>query len=261
MACIISLCCRIGSFYLHHFSRDGVEEWSDFPLFFSSIVSLWLGKWVSLDPVDASVIVLIQHLHVHKLPFPAAHSVKSKFVTSVGRLSSFMMFKRQFEQLRWWCIFCHRRHFLQCQQGFLGKHFEKLVQCDPRLNFLSQQPEILLETPYFELRGPPFGDLNESAEVLDSKAEDRPSVFALGDAASPSGGLSSSLNDEHQVFIGRTPESCSQETPSPSTGKTHLSVVKAIYLVWLKKYDLFFFPSWEERNMILKMENMDENSY
>ncbi|XP_043817581.1 uncharacterized protein LOC110626720 isoform X2 [Manihot esculenta] len=111
----------------------------------------------------------------------------------------------------------HRRHFLQCQQGFLGKHFEKLVQCDPRLNFLSQQPEILLETPYFELRGPPFGDLNESAEVLDSKAEDRPSVFALGDAASPSGGLSSSLNDEHQVFIGRTPESCSQETPSPST--------------------------------------------
>ncbi|PHT46028.1 hypothetical protein CQW23_15186 [Capsicum baccatum] len=28
----------------------------------------------------------------------------------------------------------------------LGKHFEKLVQCDPRLNFLSQQAEIKLES-------------------------------------------------------------------------------------------------------------------
>ncbi|PHT79508.1 hypothetical protein T459_17560 [Capsicum annuum] len=32
------------------------------------------------------------------------------------------------------------------QQGLLGKHFEKLVQCDPRLNFLSQQAEIKLES-------------------------------------------------------------------------------------------------------------------
>ncbi|XP_027061859.1 uncharacterized protein [Coffea arabica] len=29
-------------------------------------------------------------------------------------------------------------HFLQCPQGLLGKHFEKLIQCDPRLNFLSK---------------------------------------------------------------------------------------------------------------------------
>ncbi|KAF2323041.1 hypothetical protein GH714_032940 [Hevea brasiliensis] len=111
----------------------------------------------------------------------------------------------------------HRRHFLQCQQGFLSKHFEKLIQCDPRLNFLSQQPEILLETPYFEQRHCTFGDLNETTEVLDSKAEETRAVFALGDAASPSGVLSSSLNDEQQVFIGRTPESSSQETSSPST--------------------------------------------
>ncbi|KDP41944.1 hypothetical protein JCGZ_26962 [Jatropha curcas] len=111
----------------------------------------------------------------------------------------------------------YRRHFLQCQQGFLGKHFEKLVQCDPRLNFLSQQPEILLETPYFEQRLPPFGDLNESTEVLDLKAEERPAVFALGDPASPSAVLSSSLDDDRQVFLGRTPESTSQESPSPST--------------------------------------------
>ncbi|EEF49256.1 conserved hypothetical protein [Ricinus communis] len=109
----------------------------------------------------------------------------------------------------------HKQHFLQCQQGFLGKHFEKLIQCDPRLNFLSHQPKILLESPYFEQRLPQFGDLNESAEVLEPKAEERPAVFALGDAASPV--LSSSLSDEHQFFIGRTPESISRETPSPSS--------------------------------------------
>ncbi|CDP21216.1 unnamed protein product [Coffea canephora] len=32
----------------------------------------------------------------------------------------------------------HIPHFLSCPQGLLGKHFEKLIQCDPRLNFLSK---------------------------------------------------------------------------------------------------------------------------
>nr|KJB23596.1 hypothetical protein B456_004G106800 [Gossypium raimondii] len=31
----------------------------------------------------------------------------------------------------------HRQHFLQCPQGLLNKHFEKLVQCDMRLNCLT----------------------------------------------------------------------------------------------------------------------------
>ncbi|XP_010544349.1 PREDICTED: uncharacterized protein LOC104816994 [Tarenaya hassleriana] len=46
----------------------------------------------------------------------------------------------------------NRRHLLQCPRGLLGRHFEKLVQCDPRLHFLSQQPEIFVESPYFEPR-------------------------------------------------------------------------------------------------------------
>nr|CAD1840204.1 unnamed protein product [Ananas comosus var. bracteatus] len=46
----------------------------------------------------------------------------------------------------------HRRHFLQCPQGLLNKHFEKLIQCDPRLCLLSRQPDIILENPYFELK-------------------------------------------------------------------------------------------------------------
>ncbi|KAG0472305.1 hypothetical protein HPP92_016851 [Vanilla planifolia] len=37
-----------------------------------------------------------------------------------------------------------------CHQGLLNKHFEKLIQCDPRLKSLSQQSEITVETSCFE---------------------------------------------------------------------------------------------------------------
>jgi hypothetical protein len=39
---------------------------------------------------------------------------------------------------------------LECQQGFMSRHFEKLVHCDPRLYALSQQPMISLDNPFFE---------------------------------------------------------------------------------------------------------------
>ncbi|KAG6529859.1 hypothetical protein ZIOFF_012074 [Zingiber officinale] len=46
------------------------------------------------------------------------------------------------------CI--HRRHLLQCPQTSLSKNFEKLIDCDPHLKQLSQQPDIILESPYFD---------------------------------------------------------------------------------------------------------------
>ncbi|XP_042415546.1 uncharacterized protein LOC122004776 [Zingiber officinale] len=46
------------------------------------------------------------------------------------------------------CI--HRRHLLQCHQTSLSKNFEKLINCDPHLKLLSQQPDIILESPYFD---------------------------------------------------------------------------------------------------------------
>ncbi|KAG5523218.1 hypothetical protein RHGRI_035139 [Rhododendron griersonianum] len=110
----------------------------------------------------------------------------------------------------------NRRHFLQCPQGLLGKHFEKLVQCDPRLYFLSQQAEIVLETPYFEPRTSVFDDSNESNHEFDSNSGEGQTFFELGDAASPSGGQSSSLKIE-QDLVGRHPEQFSCDTPSPSS--------------------------------------------
>ncbi|KAF8052527.1 hypothetical protein N665_1549s0014 [Sinapis alba] len=96
----------------------------------------------------------------------------------------------------------YRQHFLQCAQGIMNKHFEKLVQCDHRLFHLSREPEIKMDSPYFDARpsifedpseskGDPYGNLNLST---------CPSI------ASPVGAQSSS---EHMYL--------SHEAPSPSS--------------------------------------------
>lgn len=107
--------------------------------------------------------------------------------------------------------FC-RRHYLQCPQGLLGKHFEKLIQCDPRLNFVSQQAEVELESPYFEPRTSVFDEPNETNEY-DLSREARPGIFDLHRTASPSSSSRSELLDP----AGR-PAEFSREAPSPSSG-------------------------------------------
>ncbi|KAK1407118.1 hypothetical protein QVD17_38729 [Tagetes erecta] len=110
----------------------------------------------------------------------------------------------------------HRRHFLQCPQGLLGKHFEKLIQCDPRLNFLSQQPEIELESPYFEPRKSVFEEPSASNEYdLTREGRSGPTIFDVHTTASPSGGQSSSRSELHEPS-GR-PAEFSRDTPSPSS--------------------------------------------
>ncbi|KAJ4954031.1 hypothetical protein NE237_030863 [Protea cynaroides] len=86
-----------------------------------------------------------------------------------------------------------RRHFLQCPQGLLSKHFEKLIQCDPRLNLLSQQPEIVLDSPFFETRGPVFKDPDESkCQGFDPLNNEYVAPFhGFQDEASPSASQSS----------------------------------------------------------------------
>ncbi|XP_047942578.1 uncharacterized protein LOC125189334 [Salvia hispanica] len=117
----------------------------------------------------------------------------------------------------------NRQHFLECPQGLLGKHFEKLIQCDPRLNFLSQQGETKLESPYFEPRIPAFDDQTEDNHELDLNREGSPSFFSLQDTASPAGPQSSSSKNDVDV-IGRHSESYPCETPSPSSARGALTV-------------------------------------
>ncbi|XP_031105444.1 uncharacterized protein LOC116010263 isoform X1 [Ipomoea triloba] len=110
----------------------------------------------------------------------------------------------------------NRRHYLQCPQGLLGKHFEKLVQCDPRLNFLSQQAEIKLDSPYFESKISIFEDPDESDTGTDLNGGENSSFLDLCDANSPSGAHCSSSRSE-QDHISQPLESIRRETSSPSS--------------------------------------------
>ncbi|XAR50445.1 hypothetical protein NMG60_11004776 [Bertholletia excelsa] len=110
----------------------------------------------------------------------------------------------------------HRRHFLQCPQGLLGKHFEKLIQCDPRLNFLSQQGEIVVESPYFEPRISVFDNSNESNHGLDLNGVERQAFLDLQEDSSPSGVKSSPQRSDKDP-VGRLAERFPRETPSPSS--------------------------------------------
>nr|GLL21420.1 uncharacterized protein LOC109155298 [Ipomoea trifida] len=110
----------------------------------------------------------------------------------------------------------NRRHYLQCPQGLLGKHFEKLVQCDPRLNFLSQQAEIKLDSPYFESKISIFEDPDESDTGTDLNGGENSSFLDLCDANSPSGAhCSSSRSDQDHII--QPLESIRRETSSPSS--------------------------------------------
>ncbi|KAL6563099.1 hypothetical protein OROHE_005686 [Orobanche hederae] len=108
----------------------------------------------------------------------------------------------------------HRQHYMECPPGLLGKHFEKLMQCDPRLNFLSQQGEITLDSPYFESRISVFDDQNEDTDNLDLNTEGSSSFFSVHETGSPSGAQSSSSRNDVDA-IGRHSGSYPHETPSP----------------------------------------------
>ncbi|XP_057722859.1 uncharacterized protein LOC130936731 [Arachis stenosperma] len=112
----------------------------------------------------------------------------------------------------------HRQHLLQCPQGLLTKHFEKLIQCDARLNFLSQQPDIILDSPHFETRP-------SSAESADNpKDHDVHQVNSKGsavssflDVQSPIASLSPSFTIEHNNPPAISIDSLPREAPSPSS--------------------------------------------
>ncbi|CAA3014022.1 Hypothetical predicted protein [Olea europaea subsp. europaea] len=129
----------------------------------------------------------------------------------------------------------HRRHYLESPQGLLGKHFEKLIQCDPRLNFLSQQGEITLDSPYFEPRISVFDDPNESNSGFDMNSGESSSFSNLREPASPSGAQSYSSKYEVDAF-GRHSESYPRKTPSPSSAREILTIedIKTVGMEQLK---------------------------
>jgi len=116
----------------------------------------------------------------------------------------------------------NRRHFLQCPSGLLSKNFEKLVQCDPRLHLLSQQPEIVLESPYFEPRCAIFDDqlVGKKPPCFSSLDEREPSFSGFIDPGSPS--LSISTKSEGMDSMG-TLADCTPQASSGAQGASSSS--------------------------------------
>lgn len=115
----------------------------------------------------------------------------------------------------------YRQHFLQCPQGLLNKHFEKLIQCDMRLNFLSQQPEIILDSPFFEARASACEDADgyKGDQLETGKGSTISSIQNLSSPATHS----SSFEVEKGEPSGIGSEHMSREAPSPSSG-TRMSI-------------------------------------
>ncbi|KAF3787191.1 hypothetical protein EJ110_NYTH22259 [Nymphaea thermarum] len=113
----------------------------------------------------------------------------------------------------------HRRHFLQVPHGLLNKHFEKLIQCDPRLNLLSQREDIPVDSPYFDSRGSAFDDQEESkCHGFDHMKNEYMSPFSgFQDSASTATAQTSGSKSEAMDPASRLHEPVSQETPSPSS--------------------------------------------
>lgn len=114
-----------------------------------------------------------------------------------------------------------------------------------RLNFLSRQPEVVLDSPYFEQRTSVFEDLEESkGQGIDQMDNGiRSSITGLQDVASPST-QSSSLKHEQQDSGGMVVENRSIEAPSPSSGtKTNLGSVFCT-LIYDVYYLFFFLFNW-----------------
>uniref|UniRef100_A0A0E0DY36 TRF2/HOY1 PH-like domain-containing protein n=1 Tax=Oryza meridionalis TaxID=40149 RepID=A0A0E0DY36_9ORYZ len=90
----------------------------------------------------------------------------------------------------------NRRHFLQCPSSLLSKNFEKLLQCDQRLNQLSQQPDIILDSPVFEPRCSIFEDPVESKCQGFTNLKDEHELSGFSGSLSPCSGSSMSAKIE-----------------------------------------------------------------
>ncbi|GER54119.1 chorismate synthase [Striga asiatica] len=151
-----------------------------------------------------------------------------------------------------------RQHYLECSQGLLGKHFEKLMQCDPRLNILSQQGEIIIDSPYFEPRISVFDDQNECKDSFDLNAEGSSSLFSLQDVNSPSVVQSSSPKNDIIDATGGHSGSYPRETPSPVSA-INTPTVEQLNLKEVGKWEDMIVPglrsSMSMRDLVSHLEN------
>nr|GEY71692.1 hypothetical protein [Tanacetum cinerariifolium] len=106
----------------------------------------------------------------------------------------------------------HRQHILQCAQGVLDKHYEKLIQSDTRLNFLSQQHDFVLNSPYF----PPKPSIRDY-DISGTSGFTIPEMY-IANMGSPSTLQISSSNILDSSSLGLIHQDMSKEAYSSSSG-------------------------------------------
>lgn len=94
-----------------------------------------------------------------------------------------------------------------------------------RLNCLSRQPEIILDSPYFESRSSVFEDPSEPKghDYGQGEAGKGSTSSGFQNIASPVAAHSSSLEIEKGDSAAITSENMSREAPSPSSGTVRRS--------------------------------------
>lgn len=117
----------------------------------------------------------------------------------------------------------------------LHKHFEKLIQCDSRLNYLSLQPEVPLDPLCFESsRSSVFEELEPKPHVFDPVKFIEPVLDPSGpDVPLPSmqsGIQPAFLKIGQGDFGGRMLEQLPHDSPSPSSGI--LVIFLSFWLFW-----------------------------
>ncbi|WOG90216.1 hypothetical protein DCAR_0209459 [Daucus carota subsp. sativus] len=110
----------------------------------------------------------------------------------------------------------YRQHFLRCPQGVLKKHYERLIQCDMRLKCLSQQPDIVLETPCFVLQTS-SSERNISRNQVATQVEVA-DVFPISSVQSVALPLSASSKVEQMSILGMSLPDRSKEVSSLNSG-------------------------------------------
>ncbi|OVA17730.1 hypothetical protein BVC80_1835g106 [Macleaya cordata] len=149
----------------------------------------------------------------------------------------------------------NRRHFLQCPSELLSKDFEKLIQCDKHLNWLSQQPELVLESPYFETKGSVSGI---SQELLSWRETSTPSLVMDNNshAIEENGSMSSDAGQSKLGLLGHWDDQFKVPGIQPSMSTSDLVVMSHMGhcvsepMTSANPNPLFFVEGTENRDML-----------
>ncbi|KAG6527410.1 hypothetical protein ZIOFF_009509 [Zingiber officinale] len=101
----------------------------------------------------------------------------------------------------------------------LSKNFEILINCDAQLKLLSQQPDIILESPYFNPQYSVLEDQSDSKSHINDfiKDDSRTNFSGFYEPGPPCTTSSISNRIETRDSVGKTLDFESQDTTSPSS--------------------------------------------